>query len=194
MQDRGLATRERILDVAQAMVQEQGYNAVSFRDLSAAVNVRAASIHYYFPSKEDLAEALVDRYRALFAAGRTAIDEKGSSPARRLKQYVEVVRGAFRHTGRMCLCGVLAAEMSSLPERVARSVRAFFSENEEWLAAVLAAGRTAGELRFEGTAGHAAEALFATIEGALMSAWTFKDQGRIDRVARLIFESLEVGR
>lgn len=191
MQPQGQTTRERILDIAQAMVQERGYNAVSFRDLAAAVNVKAASIHYYFPNKEDLGEALVERYRSFFTAGRTALNQKGSSPARRLKQYVEVVRTAFRETGRMCLCGVLAAEMSSLPDRVAHSVRAFFSENEAWLAGVLTAGRAANEFQFEGSAQHAAEALFASIEGALLSAWAFNDEGRITRVARLMFKSLE---
>ena len=192
MAHQGLTTRERILEVAQAMVQERGYNAVSFRDLAAAVQVKAASIHYYFPNKEDLGEALVERYRDFFRAGRTALDQKGLPPARRLKQYVDVVRAAFRETGRMCLCGVLAAEMSSLPDRVAESVRAFFSENEAWLAGVLAAGRAAKQFRFEGSAEHAAEGLFASIEGALMSAWTFNDESRITRVARLMFESLEV--
>jgi TetR/AcrR family transcriptional repressor of nem operon len=190
MQDRGVATRERILDVAQAMVQEQGYNAVSFRDLSAAVKVRAASIHYYFPSKEDLATALVERYRSFFSAGRESLDQKGLAAVRKLKQYVEVVRTAFRQTGRMCLCGVLAAEMSSLPKAVAQGVQAFFLENEEWLAGVLASGRSAGELHFEGTAEHVAQTLFASLEGALMSAWTFKDEGRITRAGKLIFESV----
>jgi TetR/AcrR family transcriptional repressor of nem operon len=107
-----------------------------------------------------------------------------------LKQYVDVVRNAFRQTGRMCLCGVLAAEMSSLPERVAHGVQAFFSENEKWLTTVLTNGRASGELRFEGAAEHVAQALFASIEGALMSAWTFKDESRITRVRKLIFEAL----
>src|SRR4051794_10621075 len=125
MQDRGIATRERILETAQAMVQEAGYNAVSFRDLSAAVNIKAASIHYYFPNKENLVEMLVDRYRASFAQARRAIDKKAPSPSQKLQQYVRLLRDAFRQTGRMCLCGVLAAEASTLPERVADAVRAF---------------------------------------------------------------------
>jgi TetR/AcrR family transcriptional repressor of nem operon len=190
MQDRGTATRERILDIAQTMIQEKGYNAVSFRDLSAVVKVKSASIHYYFPSKEDLGEALVARYRAFFTAGRAALDQKELSPARKLKQYVEVLRTAFRQTGHMCLCGVLAAEMSSLPERVAEGVRAFFTENEEWLAGVLARGRSSGELRFSGAAERSAEAVFASLEGALMSAWTFKDENRIAAVGKLVVESL----
>jgi TetR/AcrR family transcriptional repressor of nem operon len=90
----------------------------------------------------------------------------------------------------MCLCGVLAAEMSSLPERVAQGVRAFFSENEHWLAGVLARGRSSGELQFSGTAERMAEAVFASLEGALMSAWTFKDENRIAAVGKLVVESL----
>jgi TetR/AcrR family transcriptional repressor of nem operon len=190
MQDRGIITRERILDVAQSMIQEQGYNAVSFRDLSAAVKLKSASIHYYFPSKEDLGEALIARYRAFFSAGRAALDEKELSPARKLKQYVEVLRTAFRQTGHMCLCGVLAAELSSLPERIAEGVREFFAENERWLAGVLARGRASGELLFSGTAERTAEAVFASLEGALMSAWAFKDENRIAAVGKLVVESL----
>lgn len=190
MQDRGIATRQRILETAQAMVQESGYNAVSFRDLSAAVNIKAASIHYYFPNKEDLVEALVDRYRGSFAEGRQAIDQKSPSPSQRLQQYVRLLRDAFRQTGRMCLCGVLAAEASTLPQRVADAVRAFFAENEAWLSGVLADGRAAGELQFPGTPGQTAQALFASLEGALMSAWTFKDEKRIAHVGSWLLQSV----
>jgi TetR/AcrR family transcriptional repressor of nem operon len=190
MQDRGVATRERILDVAQAMIQGNGYNAVSFRDLSARVKVKSASIHYYFPTKEDLGEALVRRYRDFFSAGRAALDQKNLPPARKLKKYVDVLRTAFRQTGHMCLCGVLAAEMSSLPKRVAGGVRGFFAENEQWLAGVLARGRASGELRFSGSAERTAEAVFASLEGALMSAWTFADENRIAAVGALVVESL----
>ena len=127
-----------------------------------------------------------------FTAGRVALDQKNLPPARKLRQFAVVLRQAFQQTGRMCLCGVLAAEMSGLPERVARGVQAFFKENEVWLTGVLAAGRSAGQLRFEGTAEHAAEALFAALEGALMSAWTFQDETRIQRVAKLMLDALEV--
>ena len=190
VQDRGIATRERILETAQAMIQQAGYNAVSFRDVSAAVKIKAASIHYYFPNKEDLVVALVERYRAAFTGGREALDGKALPPYEKLQKYVGVVKDAFRQTGRMCLCGVLAAEMSTLPEKVAASVRGFFSENEAWLSKALSEGRASGELQLPATPEKTAQALFASIEGALMSAWTFKDEKRINHVASLIFESL----
>jgi len=190
MLDRGTATRDRILDVAQTMIQERGYNGVSFRDLSVVVKVKSASIHYYFPSKEDLGEALIARYRAFFTEGRSALDRRELTPTRALKQYVEVLRSGFRETGHMCLCGVLAAEMSTLPERLAAGVRGFFAENEAWLAGVLVRGRSSGEFRFAGSAERTAQAVFASLEGALMSAWAFTDESRIAAVGKLVVESL----
>src|SRR6478735_9271172 len=151
MQDRGAATRERVLEVARSMIQEQGYNGVSFRDLSAALDIKAASIHYYFPNKESLVAALVERYRASFTDGRRGLDGRALSAVARLEKYVDLIRAAFRETGRMCLCGVLAAEISTLPEGVTDGVRAFFAENEAWLSGVLSEGRRAGELYFRGT-------------------------------------------
>ncbi|HJT14927.1 MAG TPA: helix-turn-helix domain-containing protein, partial [Dongiaceae bacterium] len=55
-------TRARILDVAQGLIQQRGYNGFSYRDIADEVGIRAPTIHYYFPAKADLAAALVDRY------------------------------------------------------------------------------------------------------------------------------------
>lgn len=191
MLNKGAETRDRILDAAQAMVQEQGYNAVSFRDLAAEVRIKAASIHYYFPSKEDLVIALVERYRRFFDEGRLKLDQTSALPIQKLERFIGLLRTAFRQTGRMCLCGVLAAEASTLPKSVVESVKGFFRENEAWLAGVLAAGRKAGEFRISVSAEHAAVALFANLEGALMSAWTFHDESRIAFAGQYILESLK---
>jgi hypothetical protein len=73
---------------------------------------------------------------------------------------------------------------------VAKSVRDFFEENERWLATLLAKGRTSGDFQFTGPAERTAEAVFASLEGALLSAWTFKDENRITAVGKLMVESL----
>ena len=55
-------TRETIMRAAGAMVQNRGYNALSFRELAAEVGVKSSSVHYHFPTKGDLAVALARRY------------------------------------------------------------------------------------------------------------------------------------
>jgi TetR/AcrR family transcriptional repressor of nem operon len=188
---KGRATRDRILDAAQAMIQKQGYNAVSFRDLAAVIKIKPASIHYYFPSKEDLVNALVVRYRDTFTQERARLDQQSMSSVQKLEKYIGLLRAAFRQTGRMCLCGVLAAEASTLPKPVVENVKAFFRENETWLAKLLEAGKRAGELRFTVSPERAAEGLFASLEGALMAAWTFKDESRIAYASQYLVDALK---
>ncbi len=55
-------TKLKILDTAQELIQKLGVNAMSYADISTAVGIRKASIHYHFPSKEDLLVSLLERY------------------------------------------------------------------------------------------------------------------------------------
>ena len=46
--------RERLLDEAEALFSEKGYNAVTVREISAAADCNLASINYYFGNKKNL--------------------------------------------------------------------------------------------------------------------------------------------
>src|SRR5256885_12755889 len=52
------ATQGRILDAAEALFMEHGFEATSLRQITAAANVNLAAVHYHFGSKEDLFEAV----------------------------------------------------------------------------------------------------------------------------------------
>src|ERR1700761_7765620 len=54
--------REDILAAAKLVAQAHGYAGLNFRDLAQDVGIKAASIYYYFPSKAELAAAVVKRY------------------------------------------------------------------------------------------------------------------------------------
>lgn len=54
-------TRERILDVAIAMVDEDGVNALTMRRLGARLGVEAMAIYRHVNGREDLLEGVVDR-------------------------------------------------------------------------------------------------------------------------------------
>ncbi|NJK45439.1 MAG: TetR/AcrR family transcriptional regulator [Pleurocapsa sp. SU_196_0] len=60
-------TAERVLDVAQHLVQTRGFNGFSYADIAARLGIRNAAIHYHYPSKADLGQALARRYRQTFA-------------------------------------------------------------------------------------------------------------------------------
>ena len=115
-----VSTAERILDTAQALAQVRGYNGFSYADISAELAITKPSIHYHFPSKAQLAEALVTRYRRRFAAARQEVDDAAAGVRERLTGYARLYAEVFTDGGRMCLCGVFAAGSGrSAPPRAA---------------------------------------------------------------------------
>src|SRR5437879_8173243 len=54
-------TRSRILDVAEELFSEQGFDRVSIRDITKKARVNLAAINYHFGSKEDLIAAIFER-------------------------------------------------------------------------------------------------------------------------------------
>src|SRR4051812_35274425 len=56
-----IATRSRILDVAEDLFGERGLDRVSIRDITRKANVNLAAINYHFGSKNDLIAAVFER-------------------------------------------------------------------------------------------------------------------------------------
>ncbi len=55
------ATRERILDAAEDLFAEHGFEGTSLRALTAQARVNLAAVHYHFGSKEALIRAVFER-------------------------------------------------------------------------------------------------------------------------------------
>jgi AcrR family transcriptional regulator len=55
------ATKERILDTAEALFMEHGFEATGLRQITTAAGVNLAAVHYHFGSKEELFQAVLTR-------------------------------------------------------------------------------------------------------------------------------------
>lgn len=55
------ATKDRILDAAEALFMEHGFEATSLRSITAAAAVNLAAVNYHFGSKEELFQAVLTR-------------------------------------------------------------------------------------------------------------------------------------
>src|SRR5947208_16884641 len=55
------ATKERILDSAESLFMEHGFEATSLRSITAAAAVNLAAVNYHFGSKEELFQAVLTR-------------------------------------------------------------------------------------------------------------------------------------
>lgn len=183
-------TSQRILDVAEALVQTRGFNGFSYADIAEALKVTKASLHYHFRSKADLGQRLIERYEKNFVAALAAIDEEAAGDApEKLRRYAAIYAGVVK-ANRMCLCGMLAAEYGTLPEGMRDEMRHFFDVNERWLVQVLKDGKKAKQLSFKGTPAEAARALVGSLEGAMMIARSYGEPGRFEVVSERLLAEL----
>lgn len=187
-----MATASRILDVAEQLVQVQGFNGFSYADVAAELSVTKASLHYHFPSKAELGEALIVRYADRFGEALAAIDADVPEPPRKLSAYADLY-GTVLEGDRMCLCGMLAAEYRTLPKPMQDAVLAFFDVNETWVAGVLEAGRRDGTLAFAGSASDAARMIVAGLEGAMLVARPYADVARFRAAAGQLLVGFTAG-
>jgi TetR/AcrR family transcriptional regulator, transcriptional repressor for nem operon len=182
-------TAQRILDVAERLVQTRGFNGFSYADIAEALRVTKASLHYHFPSKADLGRQLIERYETTFLGALRAIEAGSSEPREQLRRYAKIYADVLRD-GRMCLCGMLASDYATLPKPMKEEVRHFFDVNEQWLVAVLERGRKAGTLAFKGPALDLARVLVGSLEGAMMLARSYGDASRFDTAAERLIASM----
>lgn len=183
---------QQILDLAQNLFQERGYNSFSYRDLSKQVGIKTSSIHYYFPTKGDLARALVVRYREHFKGVFSHIDAESNDPKEKLENYLQLFIDGFRSCKRVCLCAMLASDFVNLPEAVRNEVKGLFSDNETWIARVLEAGRDSGAFEFRGSPERMARMIFSALEGSTISARIFESEHRLSFTSDWIMRLLQL--
>lgn len=159
-------TRQRILEVAQDLIQRRGLNAMSFQDLSDAVGIRKASVHHHFASKADLVHALLDQYQETFDALVDSIVQSDVLGKTKMRRYFDIFLRTSRD-GKNCMCGMLVAEMFSLDETGLVKVNAFLHSNFVAIRSILHDGIEDGSFEESLQVSGTAEMILATLEGGL---------------------------
>jgi TetR/AcrR family transcriptional regulator, transcriptional repressor for nem operon len=182
-------TAVRVLDVAARLAQTRGFNGFSYADVALKLGITKASLHYHFASKAQLGSALIVRYTHGFCAALAQID--GPDSQHTLRQYVQLYEDVLVRD-EMCLCGMFAAEYSTLPAQMQQELMRFFDANDTWLAAVLQRGRTLGGLQFDGAALEAARTLTAGLEGAMLLSRSYREPARFATISSRLLSGLGV--
>lgn len=174
--------REEILDVAEAMIRSAGFNAFSTRDVASAVGIKAASVHYYFPTKVDMGVAVIERYTERFL-------KQLGDPARfkgDAREVVSLYVNSFRQTlvrdDKLCLCAVLGAEIGGLPQEVGGHTRIFFDRNIAWLRKALSGSSKMGAAEVNAFAVH----ILAALEGGMILSKSLGKEKIFENVAAML--------
>lgn len=178
------STTERIIAAAETRMRDAGFHGVSFRDIASDVGIKSASVHHHFPTKEDLGAAVVTAYTDRFMQALGDPEDVERAPESLATLYIDAFRASFGEDRRMCLCGILSAEATSMPPAVGVAVREFFDRNLTWVEAVL---ERAGET---GEEGHTkALRIVALLEGAMLLAHSLDDAEVFERIVSVLDEA-----
>ncbi len=104
-------TKERILDAAEALFAERGFNGTSLRAVTSAAGVNLAAVNYHFGSKEALLHAVLGRRVA-------PVNEQRVKWLERLEGEAAPGRARVRDI----LESLLSPALAAIPERIGRGI------------------------------------------------------------------------
>lgn len=150
MESSELSRRDRLVDAALVVFAREGVDGASIKQIGQAAGVAPGLIYHYFPSKEALLTAAVERHGFLPELRELLAIPPERSVCEMLPQIVE---GLYRLlTERLELVRVVVARVQTHPEMRAR-LGELIAEAQTLLSGYLHARVEAGELR-----AHASEA------------------------------------
>lgn len=180
--------RARLIESAQRTAQHSGLKGLSFRSLAEEIGIKSSSVHYHFPEKSDLAQALIEQYRSHLFDRLNSIGNSEQSLKQKLIDFVEVFE-AVGSDDRICLCAMLAAELAQLSEANQRLLAEVFMDMEQWLADLYRAH--VSEVGIDMDAQSLAQATLSGLEGALLIDRVTSNSQRLMAQKALILAQLD---
>jgi TetR/AcrR family transcriptional repressor of nem operon len=175
--------REQLEKIAADAVQTAGLGNLSFRTLAERGGVKSSSVHYYFRAKGDLAQALIENYSSEFRTELTRIGAARGSLRDKLDRFVDIFESVLGG-GKLCLCGAMAAEVTTLDETSQSLLKRYFHEAESWLVEVLQA--RADELTTPLPPESFARILMSGLEGAILIDRVDRSRERLTAMRELV--------
>ena len=194
----GTATRERILDVAERLMTDQGYNATSLDQVIEASASSKGAFFHHFRSKADLAVRLVERYvvadLAHLEAGLAAVGDIEDPGARVVAflRFFEDGADELMSEQSGCLYATVLAERQltggDIGALVAKAGRAWRDGFVDLLRPAIAERRPGMEVDVEALADH----LFTTFEGGFILCRTLGEASAMGAQLRVLRQLVEV--
>lgn len=175
-------TYQRIIESAQKLMHASSYSDVGVAAICEKAKVKKGSFYHFFPSKQDLTLAVIDKHSADMK--EALIDQAFSStlpPLKRLQRFldltIEMQTNIHEQTGHVygCPFGNLATEMATQDENIRLKVNQSFSNLYGLFSSTLQEAIDNNELDEINNVDATAQAMLAYLEGAMLLAKTQND-------------------
>jgi len=166
-------TRALLIRSGVEVLTESGFAAAGIDGILKKVGVPKGSFYYYFKSKEDFGQAVIDNYASYFAAklDKCLLDES-IAPLERIVKFADeakqgIVKFEFK---RGCLVGNLGQEVAILPQSYRLVLQDIFAVWQTKMQACLVTAQQQGDIKQNINCVQQAEYFWIGWEGAVMRA------------------------
>ena len=183
MASKGEKTRADIVDCARKLFYEHGYDGTSFSHIVDATGLFRGNIYHYFKTKDDLLEAVVERYLDDYRAMLARWEQEHADPKARLCAFVDMIgsrKAELIEYG--CPIGSLNTELGKDRRELQYVARRLFELFQHWLSARFQ------ELGCRKDADVLALHLLGRAQGIAVISHVYQDRRFLEREARQLKE------
>ncbi|MDH3666884.1 MAG: TetR/AcrR family transcriptional regulator [Paracoccaceae bacterium] len=166
-----ISTREQILQEADQLFYEGGFEGTSFADIAAAVGISRGNFYYHFKTKDEILDGVISRRMEATRAMLDAWAAENDSPAERIVSFIRILidnRTKIMDFG--CPVGTLSSELAKLDHAAQERAADIFGLFRDWLAGQF---RALGQ---EERADELALHLLGRSQGVAVMATAFRDE------------------
>ena len=127
-------TRERIVEAADLLFYQHGFEATSFADIARTVGISRGNFYHHFKTKDDILDGVINRRLANTEQMLDRWEIAGSDAAERIRSFIHIliVNGEkIRKFG--CPVGTLSSELAKLNHAAKSDAAALFTLFRSWL-------------------------------------------------------------
>ena len=165
--------RSRLLSAAVGLAYQNGFGATSLADIAREAEVPLGNVYYYFKTKDEIGEAIVEQRLAELSEQRQRWNEAGS-PKDRLCACVQDVfenKDCLAELG--CAVGTFCSELHKAGGSVATRATEIFAQHLAWIESqfrALGKGKDSTGLALH---------LLSAMQGVSILAHSFHDPGLV---------------
>lgn len=127
-------TRERILEAADLLFYQRGFEATSFADIAGSVGISRGNFYHHFKTKDDILDGVINRRLTNTEQMLDRWEVTGAGPAERIRSFIHIliVNGEkIRKFG--CPVGTLSSELAKLNHAAQSDAAGLFTLFRSWL-------------------------------------------------------------
>jgi AcrR family transcriptional regulator len=127
-------TRQQIVDAADQLFYEHGFEATSFADIASVVGLSRGNFYYHFRTKDEILDAVIAQRLSNTRTMLGKWEAEGATPDERIRSFIQILitnRAKIMAYG--CPVGTLCNELAKL-DHVSRCEAAkLFALFRDWL-------------------------------------------------------------